>query len=508
MMGRGKRALGTFAVCVIALMSLGGVVQAAGNELIVALSVDPVTLNPVETTTAAYQCVYAQIVEQLVIFSDDGSEVLPWLAESWEWVDSTTLEFHLREGVSFTNGEPADAEAAAFSILQFVNSPRYVWLLPTGFTATTEVVDSYTVRVHMSQAYSPFLGFLARGGAVLPPQYYQQVGATEFGQHPIGTGPFVFDSRVKDSHIVLLRNQSYWGGLHPIERITYRIIPEEASRVAAFETGEVDIAVMIPASAVQRLSSLSDRKVVTSNGLRKAAIYFDTFRTEHPTAIEDPRVRLACCLAVDLPTICSSLYNGMANPLEGQWMTRGALGFNDKISMYPYDPVEARRLLAEAGYASGFELQLSYTVGRFALDKALGEAVSSYLEDIGITVVQRPMEYGPFNALDNAGQIGTHQKALLVPPDPHFAFSLFTSNSAYTFTKLGSRYDELVNLGYMATDLQTRQVIYDEITQLMHDVVPMIPLVVPRDIYGVSNRVQGFVPRVDQVLWFFNVSLG
>jgi len=507
MKSRLRRLFFVLVVSGTALLSLAGVATAAGNELVVALNVDPVTLNPVETTTAAYQCVYAQIIEQLVIFSDDGGQVLPWLATSWQWVDSMTLELKLREGVVFTNGEPADATAAAFSIQQFITSPRYVWLLPAGFEATMEVVDTYTLRVHMNQAYSPFLGFLARGGAVLPPQYYQQVGATEFGQHPIGTGPFVLDSRVKDSHIVLARNTSYWGGLHPVERIRYRIIPEEASRVAAFETGEVDIAVMIPASAVQRLSNLSDRQVVTSRGLRKAAIYFDTFRIEHPVAIENPQVRLACCLAVDLPTICSSLYNGMADPLEGQWMTRGALGFNDQISMYPYDPAEARRLLADAGYANGFELQLSYTVGRFALDKALGEAVSSYLEAIGISVIQRPMEYGPFNALDNAGEIGTHQKALLVPPDPHFAFSLFTSPSAYTFTKLGPRFDELVNLGYMATDLETRQLIYDEMAQIMYDVVPMIPLVVPRDIYGVSNRVEGFTPRVDQVLWFFGVSL-
>jgi len=487
---------------------VSGVAHATGEkELRVALQLDPTTLNAVLTTTAAFQCVYEHITEQLVVFSSDGGEILPWLATDWTWVDDVTLEMKLRQGVAFTNGEPFDAEAAVFSIDQFASAKSYYSYLASDLTITTEVVDTYTIRVHLNRPYGPLLSFLARGGAVFPPKYYAEVGEEAFGQSPVGTGPFMLNEWVKDSHIELVRNPSYWGGVHPIDRITYRVIPEETARVAAVETGEVDIALMIPPSAVARLNAAAGVNAVTSPGLRKFATYFNVKPERVGDALADPRVRTALNLAVDKQAIADYLFEGAADPMPGQWMNKGEFGYNPDIEMFPYDPDRAKALLTEAGYPDGFEMQLTYTVGRYAQDKELGEVVASYLEAVGIRVAQRALEYGTFRSILYEGDLGPFQWGLLFSPEPHFAYSYLTTGVQNNENIYVSDIEDLVLEASLTADRDKRGALYQRIAEIRHENPALLFLIVPRDIYGVNTRVKNFAPRVDQVLWLFDVDV-
>ncbi|MBX5443679.1 ABC transporter substrate-binding protein [Sphaerobacter sp.] len=475
------------------------------KQLTVGMSLDPTTLNPVLTTTAAYQSIYAQILEQLVIFGPDGGSVSPWLAESFEWVDDTTLELRLRQGISFTNGEPFDAESVKFSIDAFAAAKAYAFMIPPDVYKETEVVDEYTARVHLNRPYAPFIGFLARGGAALPPKYYAEVGEDAFGQQPIGTGPFVLAEWVKDDHITLKRNDDYWNGPHPVATVTYRVIPEDTARLAALETGEIDLAMLLPVSALNRLNASDTVDAVTHPGLRKFALHFDT--KTGPEALKDKRVRIALNLAVDKQAIVDGIFQGAADPMEGQWEARQEFGFNPNISMFPYDVEQAKALLAEAGYADGFDLQVTYTVGRYPQDKELGEIVCDYIKQVGVNVIQRPLEYGTFTSLRQEGTLGSHQWGLLLPPEPYFNYGNFVQGSAYETHDLGDEYSRLVDEASRRTDLDEQLALYHQAAQIMHDDPPMLFLVIPQDIYGVSKRVRGFQPRTDQVLWLFTVDV-
>lgn len=476
------------------------------GELIVGHHVDPVTLDLLDSTTAAFQSVSAHIVEQLVIFETETLDVIPWLAESFEWIDGTTLEIRLREGISFTNGEPLDGEAVRVSLDRLTSSEAYSFFLEPDVYQETQIIDDLTVHVLLSRPYAPFVGFLARGGAVVPPVYYQDVGTEGFGQEPIGTGPFVLSEWIHDDHITLTRNEEYWNGQHPLATITYRVIPEDTARVAALTAGEIHIALNVPVSGVSQIEESDGNSVVTTPGLRKFATFFDT-RSADPETLGDVRVRTALNMAVDKVAIAESVFEGAAVPLQGQWQVEGEPGFNPDISMFEYNPEEAMRLLTEAGYPDGFELQLTYTVGRYPMDTELGQIVASYLEQVGITVNQRPLEYGAFLNVRDEETIGTHQWGLLYPPVPHFNYTTFVSGSPYEFHALPPEYTELVSEAVQETDEEAQMAIYAQCAQIMHDEAMALFLISPNDNYGVSDQVQGFLPRRDQVLWLFDVTL-
>jgi peptide/nickel transport system substrate-binding protein len=480
--------------------------QEDGPELIVGHHVDPTTLDLLDSTTAAFQSVSAGIVEQFIIFDTENLTPEPWLAESFEWIDDLTLQIKLREGISFTNGEPLDAESAKVSLDRLMTSDSYSFFLKEGIYEETEIVDDHTVHLKITEPYAPILSVIARGGAAVPPLYYQEVGTEGFGQEPIGTGPFVLSEWAKDDHITLTRNPDYWNGAHSLGKVTFRVFPEDNARIAALQTGEIHIALNVPVNGLRQIESAEGVEAISVPGLRKFAMFFDS-KSADAEALSDVRVRRALNMAVDKLAITESLLEGAGAPLPGQWQTEGEPGYNPEISMIEYDPDGARDLLAEAGYADGLEFQLTYTVGRYPQDKELGEIVSSYLEQVGVTVIQRPLEYGAFSTARTEDSLGTHQWGLLYPPDAVFNYRTFVRDSPYEYHVLPEEFTTLVDQASQETDPAAQQDLFTQVAQIMADEVPLLYLHVPNDNYGVSEEVQGFTPRRDQVLWLFDVSL-
>jgi peptide/nickel transport system substrate-binding protein len=483
---------------------------ASEKVLVVGHHMDPTTLSAVRNTTAGFQSVWTHISEQLVYYSPDGSGILPGLAKSWEWVDSQTLELNLRDGISFTNGEPFNAESATYSVMQFVKSPSYTYMLASGLTVEPQIVETYKVRFHLNMRYSPFLGFLARSVTALPPKHHAQVGNDAFGLAPVGTGPYLLDLWLKGNRIELARNPSYWGDPPPADRIIFKIIPEDAARVAAIETGEVDIAINIPGAAMDRLNAAAGVDVVNARGARKFAVQFDVKPSQEGNPLQDTRVRTALNLAVDKVAIVDQVLNGTADVLPGQWQAPWEFGYNPNVEMFPYDPGKAKALLAEAGYPNGFDLRFTYTVGRYPQDKEVGEVVVSYLEAVGLRVEQVALEFGAFLTLWNADQIGPYLWGLVFPADPHFGLNyLLVSGITHISTVVASDpvITGLVVAGTMETDPARRAKIYDELAVKMHDDPWMLYLFVSRDVYALRDIVKGFVPRTDQVVSLYDVKL-
>lgn len=480
--------------------------QAAGPELVIGHHVDPTSLNLLDNTTAAFQSVSAQIVEQMIVFDTQNLTPQPWLAESFQWLDDLTFEIKLKSNISFTNGEPFDANSAKLTLDELMVSDAYAFFLKPGVYKETAVIDDLTVHCLLNEPYAPLVSVIARGGGCVPPAYYQEVGAEGFSQEPIGTGPFLLSEWVKDDHITLTRNEEYWNGPHPIATVTFRVFPEDAARIAALQAGEIDIALNVPVSGLRQIQGDANLEAVSISGLRKFAMFFDT-KNADAASLSDVRVRRALNMAVDKVAIVESLLEGSAAPLEGQWQTEGEPGFNPEIEMIPYDPDGARQLLAEAGFPDGFEFQLTYTVGRYPQDRELGEVVSSYLDQIGVRVNQRPLEYGAFSTARDEETLNTHQWGLLYPPDAVFNYRTFVRDSPYEFHQLPEEFTTVVNDASQATDPAEQESLFLRASEILASELPLLFLHVPNDNYGISTRVEGFEPRRDQVLWLFNVSL-
>jgi peptide/nickel transport system substrate-binding protein len=173
--------------------------------------------------------------------------------------------------------------------------------------------------------------------------------------------------------------------------------------------------------------------------------------------------------------------------------------------MYPYDPAKAKELLARAGYPNGFEMQLTTTLGRYALDSELGQAVVSYLQQVGIKVKHDALEFGAFVRRRDANLLSNNLVGNLAPPEPHFNYLRNVKGAPRAQFEFPDRYDELVEAAAAETDQKKREPIYHRLAILVNSNPNWIFLHVPNDIYAASKRVTGFQPPADQVLWLYRV---
>ncbi len=477
--------------------------EAPLTSLTIGVQDSATTLDPYANTTVAWQNFTASMIEQLVYFDPDKPTVLPGLATSWKNIDDKTLELKLRQNVKFTNGEPFDATSAKYSLDMLIKAAPYSsW---TGSIASIEAVGADTIRVITKQPTGIVLGTLARGSYMYPAKYHKEQGE-KFGAAPIGTGPYKFVSYEKGSLLTLDANPDYWGGKPTYTQLKFRIIPEEAARVAALKAGEVQLITQISGASIPELSAATNATLVKRTGLRQSAAFFDTTLD---TPIKNKLVRQALNYAVDKQALVK-LFGGEASVLQGQWLTSVVPGFNAEIKAYPYDPAKAKQLLAQAGFPNGFETTFAWTIGATALDKELGQAVAGYFEQVGLKLKQQPLEYATFRTTfrEGASKIGPlFQWALLTPPDPEMTLSIYGPGSLYRRFPNGGKVDELMTAGAKETDPAKRAKIYSDLVAYWYDDPFGVYLIVPNDLYGAAKNLKGFTARSDQMV-IFDVKMG
>ncbi len=477
---------------------------AAGKDtLVIAQTVDPPNLDPFNTT-APYISVFAQICEPLMYWDSDadGNAVIkPRLATEWSWVDDTTLEFKLREGVTFSNGEPFNAEAAKLSLEQLFASPSYSqWLAE--LLDEVQIVDDNTVRVVLTKPAGYVTSVVAMGSFQVAPNDFTTRGAEAFNQSPVCTGPWTLKEHVKDSHITLAANPNYWGGTPKFNEITYRIIPDDAARVAALEAGEIDIAPNIPHTAADRIAGNDALELLSIPSLRQFATHFDI---DNPKAepLKDERVRLALNLAIDRESMCAQLFSGRCTPMQGQFLSKFHSGFNPDLATYPYDPERAKELLAEAGYPDGFEVDYTYTTGRYPLDKQAGEAMAAYLRAIGLTVNESAVDFPEWARQFDASPRETtalYTVGFLFAQDGYLANLSYTPGKRFRTSVMPEGFDTAMEQAGVAADEAERLKLIQQAETAINEAPFAVYLYSIDDLYGVQDWVQGFAPRPDQTI--------
>ncbi|UCG88300.1 MAG: ABC transporter substrate-binding protein, partial [Gemmatimonadota bacterium] len=261
------------ALCLLPFHAAG---QSTGS-IVIAQTTDASTLDPafrVDTTTGNN---ILHIYDPLMMRGPD-MEVVPWLAESVEKISDYVWEVKLRTGVYFTNGEPLNAEAVRFSLERILDpamqSPMKRWFVTIASIDDVVIVDDYTLHFTTS-SLDPLFQVRMTFLFPVPPLYVQRVGDTYFGLHPVGTGPYELVEWVRDDHISLRAKSDYWAGLPPIQDVTFRVIPEELSRVAALLNGEADLIVAISPYQAEFLRGVPGMRIESAPGTRVITVDFD-----------------------------------------------------------------------------------------------------------------------------------------------------------------------------------------------------------------------------------------
>ncbi len=378
---------------------------AAAETFRYSTSGDVLGLDPHINNEGPTNAMKGNVYEALIHRHPDLS-LHPSLATSWEIADDTTWIFHLREGVTFHNGNPFTADDVLFSFDRVRQEQSEMVYTVQSITEMTKI-DDFTIQIVTGNGPNPTLLQELPLFFIMDQEWTEENGATEVvrgagvqtfaNNNANGTGPYIIGERVPDVQTVLVRNDDWWGwDEFPDANVTEAIlqpISNDATRVAALISGEIDMMYPVPLQDVDRLNASDGVEVLQGPELRTIFLGFDQHREElldMPGTGQNPfldqRVRQAFFQAIDIEAIAQVVMRGAATP-TGLMVAPGIQGFQEDMNdRLPYDPDAARALLAEAGYPDGFPLTFDCPNDRYVNDEAICLAVVPMLERIGIDV--------------------------------------------------------------------------------------------------------------------------
>jgi peptide/nickel transport system substrate-binding protein len=456
----------------------------------------PVSLDahqyPAEEPT---QTAVQQVLETLVAMQD-GTPV-GVLAESFEPVDDRTWVFHLRQGVTFSDGTPLTARDVKASVER---GQALKWSLAPLLTAVTsiEATDDRTVTFRTSEPLGTLpsslsLVFIGPADRVNDPAYWAR---------PIGTGPFVFESFTPDDEVVLRRNDAYWGEKATLDRVEIVSIPETAARITALRTGEVDVLQSIPPDQV---SEVDGQPEITYGSGPSFTYYFTWFNSSRPP-FDDVRVRQAMWHALDLDAIIGDLFGDSASVAKAP-ITQDVFGAPE-LQPYAYDPAKAKALLAEAGHPDGLRVSMQWPREGGPNIRALAQAMVSAWAAVGVTVEplekERPQWLQDLNAKNFDLNLQTNTTGT---GDADFTLGRLYTCAADRTGYCNPELDRLLLGARSSLDQGERERLYAQAAQVIWDEAVGIFPADLRNNYAARTRVQGFELPVNGRPQFRTVSI-
>lgn len=471
-------------------------------ELVVGIATDPVSVDPRVVPGVPGRAMLRHVYEPLV-WHDRSGKILPVLAESWRRVDDTTWRLQLRKGVVFHNGEPFDATSVKFTLdsifdknNRFVNSQLRGYV---GQISKVTVVDAHTIDIVTKQPSRAILANLTTIYMV-PAQLAGKL-ADRFATQPTGTGPFRLVSYAASSRLVLEAFDKYWGKKPNLSKLTFRILPENATRLAALESGEVSLIDSVPPDAVERISKNPNLTILSEPSSRVIFIGLEVDRQP----FNNPKVRLALTHAINRDLIVKQMLGGRADIATGP-MSPNLPGFNKDLPQYKYDPEKAKQLLAEAGFPRGAKVKFGFSSGRYLMDKQIGEVLVAQLAMVGIEAEYEAMEWGSFFAGRRDGKYDAWLYGMgAMTPDPDFALQWFgrTPLTKYKNPKV----EQLLADADRAREDKRSEELYRAAQEIIWQDNPWIFLYYQPELYGASKKLTGFKPRPDEFFLLFDASL-
>jgi peptide/nickel transport system substrate-binding protein len=495
------------------LLPLGTVAQAAKDRVVVAFGSNIPTLDPhMHSSRLAHIADYHLYDTLLYRSPKDSYKPGPGLATSIRSLNPTTWELKLRQGVKFHNGEPFTAEAVKFTIDRVLD-PATKSVTRGNFTWIKEVkiVDDYTVQIITAKPFPAAPEFLTLA-YIVPPKYVKAVGNDEFSRKPIGTGPYKYVEWKKAEHLIVEANQDYWKdspkGMPKIKTIVFRTIPETTTQIAELLSGGVDIIRNVPPDQIDVVKSSSNAGISATKILRVNSLVLDSAGRASKTPLANQKVREAIAHAINTDELVSKILGGYAertatgvNPLH--------FGFDGSVKPYPYDPERAKKLLVEAGYASGFDITFNTYSGTITSVDQMADAITGYLAKVGIKAKRRHIE--DVGTWTKSGQEGKMEGIQYYSWGSNSIFDADAILYALMYSKEPLSYtndaalDQLLDEGRTQLDTKKRLEAYAKAQKLIHEKAYWIPINIQYTIEGVNKNLN-YEASSDEMMRIYRAS--
>ena len=514
-----------------------GETEAAGGTLVFAGAADPVLLDGALVSDGESLRVITQIFETLVALKPGTTEPEPGLAESWEPnEDGTVWTFNIRQGVTFHDGEPLNAEAVCFNFDRWYNfkgalanpAASYYWQVVFGGFATydeasgapeeslyksCEATDEQTVVLTLTKPSATFIPALSQQSfSIASPKALQDGNADQgsldaegvftstgtFGtENPAGTGPFKFDSWVRNDRLTLTRNDDYWGDKAKLDTLIFRPIADNAARLQALQTGEIQGYDLVEPQDIATIEGDENLQIIDRPAFNVAYVGFNV--AKKPT--DDIEVRKAIAYGLDRQAVVDNFYSGRG-VVATQFMPPEVVGYADDVTTYEYDPEMAKKILTDAGYTLPVPLEFWYPtdVSRPYMPdpKRNFEAFAASLNNSGFKVTPKSAPWNPdyLGRVDggNAGNLRLLGWTGDYGDADNFIGTFFqTPQKAWgTTTTPFTKIQDLLNQGEEEVDEAERESIYQDANREIMTQLPGVPYAHSEPALAFNANVQGY----------------
>ncbi len=470
----------------------------------------------VQKTTKDYT-VPTNIFDRLadIQVDDQGvSKIVPSLAEKWDISgDGLEYTFYLQKGVKFQNGNDFTAEDVLYTFerlltvegglnTELLDQVKGAAELMEGTADTlegVEVVDDYTVKITLKEPFAAFLSCLTAPGLSIYDSEATEAAGDQFGMDPavtVGTGPFKFAGWNFNDQLVLVKNDDYWRGAPELPGVVIKIIPDTETQTMMFESGELDLLDLdfVTDAADRFLETYPDQIV---QGPRVGITYFTMNFNKEP--FQDVKVRQAVQMAIDRQAILDALYGGRGQVEHGIY-PYGLIGFNEGQTKISYDPEGAKALLEEAGYGSGFTMELAADASASDTVTMALEIIKEQLLEVGIQAEIKNYDESTWLETRKSGELGSFMSTWTADfNDPENFIYTFFGNEEKTKIRSINYPDQTVMARVSAArgivNEDERLAEYQALEEkLIHEDAAWVPMYSRMHLWAVSKRVQNFKP--------------
>lgn len=479
-----------------------------GGELKIALSSNIASLDPTKYTGQYEGNVMRSIYDTLIVYNDKINAFEPSLAKSWEISeDLKTYTFVLRDDVYFQKGKYQDgrkmvAEDAKYSLERSLNDSA---LNRLRYVKNVDVKSETEFSVELESPYAGFLAMLTDMGNVVVPKEEVEGWGDDYGRHPVGTGPFTFVKWSTDDFVETKRNDNYWGEKPHLDGVRFNFIIDANMMGNALQAGDIDMATDVKGQNIPLIEKATNLELEKSKGLSIGYLSFNI--KEGPTA--DVKVRKAMALAVDKKELVDGIYQYEEASVAYMPLPKASWGYSQKVEAdmkkeFKTDVEAAKKLLAEAGYEKGFDIELYTSEARVPA----ATIFQAQMKKIGINVSIKAVEWGTFSDIVAKGKAPLYIMGWSWYPDPDFFLYQMLHSKQIGSLGNGGGYkneevDKLLEQAYAETsDEKERAALYEEALLLIKDDVPHVDLYDQDIIVGLNNEVKGYKVRADGSIIF------